>query len=129
MGQPGLRHHVMHSLGLSGFAVFVHVYQKPGIWLILPCWILQQAAFHLLSSPPSTLPSSEDAHTHHYTMGTGETQGISLPCQGLKAACLHLTLNLEHLLTLCSCLAQCCATPKLAFMNSRRTHLDLTGVI
>lgn len=89
----------------------------------------QLSIYHLWSSHPSTLASSEDAHTHHYTMGTGETQGISLPCQGLKAACLHLTLNLEHLLTLCGCLTQCCATPKPAFTNSRKTHLDLTGVI
>lgn len=31
--------------------------------------------------------------------------------------------------SLCGCLTQCCATPKPAFMNSRRIHLDLTGVI
>lgn len=84
--------------------------------------------YHLFSSLPFTLFNSEDAHTHHNTMGTGETQGTSFS-QRLKAACLHLTLKLEHLLTLCGCLTQCCETPKPAFMKSRRIHLDLTGVI
>lgn len=75
------------------------------------------------------LCSTVKMHIHiHNTMGTGETQGTSFS-QRLKAACLHLTLKLEHLLTLCGCLTQCCETPKPAFMKSRRIHLDLTGVI
>lgn len=90
----------------------------------------QLSIYHLLSSLPSTLPSSEDPHTHHHTMGTGETQGVSLPCQSLKGSLL--TLNTETGIfanSLCGCLTRCCATPKPAFMNSRRIHLDLTGVI
>lgn len=91
----------------------------------------QLSIYHLLRSPPSTFPSSEDAHIHHYTMGSGKTQGVSLPLPYPEAKGSLLTLDTETrtLLTLCGCLTQCCATPKPAFMNSRRTHLDLSGVI
>lgn len=90
----------------------------------------QLSIYHLLNSLPSTSPSSEDAHTHHYTMQTGETQGVSLPCQSLKGSLLTLdTETATFANSPCGCLTQCCATPKSAFMNSRRIHLDFTGLI
>lgn len=125
--------------GLSGLAGFVHVFQQPGVRLILPCTI------NLLDPSACTFPFTTCVvvfpllcaimrmHIHNTSLHYGNRRNtmhfilhhFTLPEAKGRLLALDIETGMFANCFKCRCLTQCCETPKPAFTNSRRTSLDL----